>query len=186
MDRIFRPNPDTHVYTSTQFEGLDLSMQVQIWKKKARSDCRLTLMTKLMGLNLGFNDLESFNETLHLQIRSETLRRRIEDGKHPEKKVVKEAMLFKLRDEKLTNMEIETEIREKRRELKLENGENSRRSRGIMKLLNGEAEKIRKEMKEIYRDKIKNLKRRHLVDEEEKISRVPRELGEVCNCRYLH
>ena len=176
MDRIFRPNPDTHVYTSTQFEGLDLSMQVQIWKKKARSDCRLTLMTKLMGLNLGFNDLESFNETLHLQIRSETLRRRIKDGKHPEKKVVHEAMLLKIRDEILTNKEIETEVRKKRRELKLENGENSRRSRGIMKILNGEAQETRKEMNEIYRDKVTNLKRKHLMDEEEMISRVPGEL----------
>ena len=78
-------------------------------------------MTKLLGLNLGFNELESFNEALHLQIRSETLKRRIENGNNPEKKVVREAMLLKIRDEELTNKVVEA--REKRRGLKMTFGE---------------------------------------------------------------
>ena len=75
-------------------------------------------MTKLLDMGLGFNELEHFNEALHLQIRSETLKKRIKDGKNPEKKVVREAMLFKTRDEQCTNREINTEMQGTRRSLK--------------------------------------------------------------------
>ena len=135
-------------------------------------------MTKLLGLNLGFNELENFNEALHLQIHSETLKRRIENGNNPEKKVVREAMLLKIRDEELTNKEVEVEAREKRRDLKMAFGENTRRSRGIMKILNAGAQETRKELREIYREKIKTLKRKHHVDEEERINIVPKEIKE--------
>ena len=157
MDKISQPNPHYNDPTSIHFEGTDLSMQGKVWANKARSDCRLTLMSKLLSLNLGFNELEAFNESLHLQIRSETLKRRILDGKHPEKKAVKEAMLFKLRDEELTNREIETDIRKKRREIKERHGENTRRTRGIMRQLNTEAQKVRVETREIYKKKVENL-----------------------------
>ena len=63
-------------------------------------------------MGLGFNELEHFNELLHLQIRSETLKKRLRDGKNPEKKVVREAMMFKTRDEQCKNREIITEMNE--------------------------------------------------------------------------
>ena len=133
-------------------------------------------MTKLLSMNLGFNELEHFNEALHLQIRSETLKRRISDGKFPEKKVVREAMLFKTRDEELTNKELEKEMRNMRKCIKTEYGGNTRRTKSIMRKLNNGAHETRLETREKYREKIKTLKRKHLIDEEEKISRVPPEL----------
>ena len=75
-------------------------------------------MTKLLELNLGFNNLEHFNEALHLEIRSEKLKKRILEGKNPEKKVVKEAMLLKVRDEEYKNNELDKEMRNERRKIK--------------------------------------------------------------------
>ena len=127
-------------------------------------------------MELGFNEIMIFNETLCLQIRSETLKKRIADGKNPEKMVVKQAMLFKIRDEQLTNKEAEKEVREERKRLKTEYGENTRKTKGILKMLNTEAQKKRAEKREKYRLKIQTLKKNHKLDEEEKISRVPLEL----------
>ena len=79
-------------------------------------------MTKLMDMNLGFNNLEHFNESLHLEIKSEKLRKKILEGNNPEKKVVKEAMLLKVRDEEEINKEIDKELRTERWKLKAEHG----------------------------------------------------------------
>ena len=134
-------------------------------------------MTKLLSMNLGFNELENFNEALHLQIRSETLKKRISEGKNPEKKVVRESMLFKHRDEELTNKEIEKEMREERKKIKTQYGGNSRRTKNILSKLNKEATETRMETREKYREKIETIKRKHWIDEEEKTSRVPPELS---------
>ena len=133
-------------------------------------------MTKLLAMNLGFNELENFNLALHLQIRSETLKKRISEGKNPEKKVVRESMLFKHRDEELTNREIEKEMREERKKIKTQYGGNSRRTKSILRKLNKKAMEIRLEAREKYREKIETIKRKHWMDEEEKTSRVPPDL----------
>ena len=99
-------------------------------------------------MNLGFNELMIFNETLRLQIRSETLKRRIAEGKNPESKVVQEAMAFKLRDEQFTNKEAEKLVNEQRMMIKKEFGDNSRKTRRILKMLNTEAQKTREERRE--------------------------------------
>ena len=107
-------------------------------------------MTKLLSMNLGFNNLMLFNETMCLQIRSETLKRRIAEGKNPETKVVREVMLFKQRDEQLTNKEVETEVREQRRAIKAEYGNNTRKTRGILKMLNTADQQTRADKRETY------------------------------------
>jgi hypothetical protein len=122
--------------------------------------------------------LEHFNEALHLKIRSETLKKRLREGKQPEKKIVREAMLFKIRDEQCTNKETNTEMQGERRSLKSIHGENTRRTRGIMKTLNGVAQEERAEMHEKYRKKIKTLKLKHLVDIDTKTNIVPAEIKE--------
>ena len=137
---------------------MDLSHEAGIWKRKAKSDCRLILMKKLLDIGIGFNELEHFNEALHLKIRSETLKKRLREGKRPEKKIVREAMLFKIRDEQCTNKETNNEMQKERRALKTFYGENTRRVRGIMKTLNGVAQEVREDMHSKYRNKIKTSK----------------------------
>jgi hypothetical protein len=180
------PNPNRHTaFTSRLFEGQDLSKQVQCWNKKAESDCRLTLMTKLISMNLGFNELMIFNETLRLQIRSETLKRRIAEGKNPESKVVQEAMAFKLRDEQFTNKEAEKLVNGQRMMIKKEFGDNSRKTRRILKMLNTEAQKTREERREKYRMKIMTIKKNNMIDEELKTNKVPPELTEYAHAKVF-
>ena len=69
-------------------------------------------------------------------------------------------MLFKTRDEELTNKEIEKEMRDERKIIKTEYGENTRRTKSIMRKLNKEAHETRLETREKYRNKIKTLKRK--------------------------
>ena len=186
MDRISPNTQNTNESTSYySYDGLDLSLAAGIWKRKARSDCRLILMKKLLDMGIGFNELEHFNEALHLKIRSETLRNRIREGKNPEKKVVREAMMLKIRDEQCTNKETNSEMQVERRALKTRFGENTRRARGIMKTLNTVAQEERKEMHEKYRNKIKFLKLRHQVDLDTKTNKVPTEISNYREARVF-
>ena len=61
----------------------------------ARSDSRLTLITKLMRLNIGFNEVKSYAEDLNLKLRTDKMR----GGGKTDRKLVREAMRIKLRDE---------------------------------------------------------------------------------------
>ena len=179
MDRILPQTTQNTNFTSYyNYDGLDLSLAAGYWKKKARSDCRLILMKKLLDMGIGFNELEHFNEALHLKIRSETLRKRLKEGKNTERKVVREAMLLKIRDEQCTNKETNTEMQGERRALKTKFGENTRRARGIMKYLNEIARGERNEMHSKYSEKIKTLKLRHLTDIDTKTNIVPPEISD--------
>ena len=57
-------------------------------------------------------------------------------------------MLFKTRDEQCTNRETNTEMQNERRSIKAAHGENSRKTRGISKILNTAAQGERSEMNE--------------------------------------
>ena len=110
-NKIFPKTTENNDFASYyNYDGLDLSLAAGFWRRKARSDCRLILMKKLLDMGIGFNELEHFNEALHLKIRSETLKKRLKEGKNPEKKVVREAMLLKIRDEQCTNKETNAEM----------------------------------------------------------------------------
>jgi hypothetical protein len=57
MDRISPTKENKHESTSYySYEGLDLSIAAGVWKRKARSDCRLILMKKLLDMGIGYND----------------------------------------------------------------------------------------------------------------------------------
>ena len=181
MVRVNLPKPRHSHTTLFHYEGLDLSHEVDIWKKKATSDCRLELMTKLLGMNLGLASLEIFNETLGLQLRSEKLKKKMIDGKNPEKKVVREAMMLKTRDETWRNKELKREMDDIRMELKKKYGENTRKTRGMIKMMRKEAQVERSISKDKYKSKVDHLQKNHGRDEEEMISRVPPELKEYAD-----
>ena len=156
MDRV-PPTTNLNLENTSYsvYEGMDLSLAEGVWKRKAKSDCRLNLMKNLLDMGLGFNELEHFNEALHQKIRSESIKRKLQDGKKPEKKVVREAMLFKIRDEQCENKEADVELQKERRKIKNESGENTRKTRGILKTLNEMAQEIRREKNETYKRKLK-------------------------------
>ena len=57
-------------------------------------------------------------------------------------------MLFKKRDEQMTNKEAEKEGREQMRSIKDDFGDNTRKTRGILRMLNTAAQKTRVEKRE--------------------------------------
>jgi hypothetical protein len=69
-------------------------------------------------------------------------------------------------------------VTEQRMMTKKEFGDNSRRTRRILKMLNTEAQKTREERREKYRIKIMTIKKNNMIDEGLKTNKVPPELTE--------
>ena len=165
--------PDSYSTSKIILEGLDLSLPTKLWRKGAQSDCRLTLLSKLLKLNVGLRDVEGFGDTLRLKLRSESLKK----NKNCERKVVKEAMKLKLVDEIETRKEIKGEMDKFRGVLKGEVVENSRKYRNIMKHLRHEAAFERRDILEIYDEKISHLEKEKKIEEERSLTKVPPELS---------
>ena len=72
-----------------------------------------------------------------------------------------------------------------RRSMKAEFGENTRRTRGMMIMLNNIAQGERSEMNEKYRMKIKTLKEKHLVDKDTKTDLVPPDLKDYKDAKIF-
>ena len=164
--------------TSQHCEGLDLSIAVKVWVNLAASECRLELLRDLEKFNLGFKDVEDYNADLNLKFRSTAFK---SGGGPKEKKVVKEAMALKLRDERKYNSE---KIRERniwRRKINHQLGENTKRARTVIKNLRNEATKVRTEHREKYTEKINHLKKKFHDDQNEKLDSVPDELTDYAS-----
>ena len=56
------PKPqNTSDFTSQLSEGSDLSFEIRNWKDTATSECRLEMIRELVSLNLGFNEVEDYD-----------------------------------------------------------------------------------------------------------------------------
>ena len=85
------------ISTSGDPEGPDLSLMEYTWIKVAESECRVQLLSKLLELNIGVNEVEDYNEALNLKLRSKTFTDK--NSSKNKRGVVMEAMSLKLRDE---------------------------------------------------------------------------------------
>ena len=52
-------------------EGLDLGIARSVWAKVAASECRIRLLTELIGLGIGFKDVEDYSHDLGLKFKSD-------------------------------------------------------------------------------------------------------------------
>ena len=93
--------------------------------------------------------------------------------------------MFKIRDEQCTNTESNKEMQGERRALRNLYGENTRRTRGIMRTLNGVAQEERGEMHAKYRNKIKTLKIKDLVDIDTRTNTVPTEIKDFKDAKVF-
>ena len=75
-------------------EGPDLSAAKVTWLKIAHSECHMKLLTSLIELEVGFSDIDDYNLSLNLKLRSKKLR---DKGDKSDRRIVKEAMSLKLR-----------------------------------------------------------------------------------------
>ena len=69
--------------------------------------------------------------------------------------------------------------------IKKEFGDNSRRTWGILKMLNTEAHRTREERREKYRMKIVTIRKNNMIDEERKTNKVPPELTEYAQAKVF-
>ena len=116
--------------TSPSREGPDLSAAIVIWVVLAKSECRIRLLSSLMKLGVGFKDVEDFNLSLNLKLRSEKMRNTSGDT---ESELVKVAMEYKYRDEVMFNQEVKHEQNQMRKMLGNHYGRNTKVTRGIIK-----------------------------------------------------
>ena len=165
------PPPQTSSNTTpSHLGGLDLSFAHDTWTKLAASECRLRLLNELVSLNLGFCEVEEYSLALNEKFRLEAFKLNSElSGK----KIVKEAMSLKLRDEQRYNHEM-TRVRNKCRfDIGEMFGRNTRRSRTIMKNLRNHALKIKSQYDEKYKNKLSHLLKKYREDSELKLDKVP-------------
>ena len=187
------PKPPKHSETTSStspsedrvLEGLDISICGNKFKAKGRSDAKVRMMKKLVGIGIGFRDLEELNEDLNLRLTSETLKNRIKDGHYNQKKFVEIVMNTILLDETLVNKELEKLVELERRKIKEETGENSKMTRTKLRKLNMLAREERREKTKIYNNKIRNLQRKYKKDEEQKLDRVPEEIRDFEHARVF-
>ena len=155
-------------------EGPIVSLAILTWVKLAESECRVKLLVKLVDLNLGFKEVEEYNLALNLKLKSKALKNK--NGQ--DRKVIKEAMNLKLRDEKKLSHELTLEKNRLRKEIERLFGENTRKTRRIVKRLRQEATKTRVERQQKYEKKLKHLRDKYIEDDEVKLSRIPPGLEE--------
>ena len=155
-----------------QCGGMDLGSARKTWVATAASEMRLNLLGDLEPLELGFCEVEDYVSELKLKLRSTALK----NSKNSERKIVKEAMKLKLRDEREFHQEKVKERNDWRRALKLQIGENSRNYRYVIKYLRGEARKEKERYKVKYSDKLEHLKRKYKEDENSKFDEIPEDL----------
>ena len=146
---------------------------VKVWQDAAHSEQLAELLSDLRRIGIGVNEVEQFNLGLKMNFKSDRMKNGCEAE---ERKVVKVAMDLKIRDENFRRQELQREKNKLRRELAMKLGNNSRPFRRVMKYLNGEANKTKNVNMEKYREKIKHLRRKYKVEEEEKLDEVPTEL----------
>ena len=156
-------------------EGPSLSVMIKVWQDIANSEMRIEMMSELSELGVGFNEVEEFNLGLFQNLRSEKMKNL---GTKSEKRIVKVAMEVKFRDEKYHKAEL-TKLRNKeRRNLETRLGKNSRPYRRVIRFLQNEAKEIKEQGFKKYKEKIAHLRKKHKLEETEKLDIVPEEIAD--------
>ena len=160
-------------YKTSQDEGQDISLVKDIWIRTATSECRLELVKNLVREGIGFNEVEDYNISLELKLRSEKM---VKARENKDKKIVQEIMRIKLEDATNCHREALKDKNSARKEIVKKSGKNTRKSRSIFKKLRHEAAKVRKELKKKYEEKLKHLKDKYGKIRKEQIEKIPEEI----------
>ena len=150
------------------------------WCKLAESEARLHLIVELLKIKVGFPDVEEFCLEVESKYRSTatgSLRERGENS--PEWQIVKICMNLKLIDERKKNSELVTLRYNMRKKIEEESGKNSRKSRNRIKNLRCEAARRKKTMMKKYEEKLKHLRRKFRMSEEDKINQIPEAMKDL-------
>ena len=108
-------NIDYHTPPKQFGGGTDLQFTTDTWDKLAVSQSRLEMLRILVKSDIGLNEVEEYNESLNLKIKSKALRTR---GPLSNREVVRVAMRGKVKDEMLVLGECTRERDNVRRRIK--------------------------------------------------------------------
>ena len=159
-------------------EGPSLSVMIKVWQDIANSKMQIKLMSELSKLGIGFNEVEEFNLGLFQNLRSEKMKNM---GTKSEKRVVKVAMEVKFRDEKYHKAELNKLRNKERRNLETILGKNSYPYRRVIRFLQNEAKEMKNTGYKKYKEKIAHLRKKHKLEEMEKLDIVPEEIIDFSN-----
>jgi hypothetical protein len=149
-------------------EGQELRDAKDLWRQVAANESRMHLMVELSRLKVGLADVEEFCIDLGDKCRAES-------GKigKVEWRVVKAAIESKLVDARRKEKTLKREQNLTRRKIYNANGEDSRKSKKLIRILKNEARNKKKEMKKKYKKKIEHLRRKYRQSEEDKLDEIP-------------
>ena len=172
--------PHNHSDILPTMGGPDLRVACEIWRKLGESEARLHLLVELGHMEIGFPDVENFCLELESKYRATVTGDLREKGsKSPEWKIVKLCMELKMIDEKKVNCKLENVRYKMRKTLEDTFGKNIRKTRNIVKKFRQEAAKNKSEIMKKYEEKLKNLRRKFRITEEDKLDKIPEALEDL-------
>ena len=157
-------------------EGQELRDAKKLWEQVAANESRMHLMVELMKHKVGLADVEEFCIDLGDKCRAEA--RQI--GK-VEWRVVKATMESKLVDARREEKKLKRDQNLTRKKIYNGSGEDSRKSKKIIRILKNEARNMKREMQKKYKKKVEHLRRKYRQTEEDKIDEIPAGMEELEN-----
>ena len=168
--------------TSPEGEGQGSSCAVKIWTKLALSEARMEFLSRLVSFDLGLREIHEMTESLTSKFRSEKSK---ENGDKEGVKLGREMMRMKMRDEKAFHGEMMRVRNVMRRKIVCENGENTRRTRSIIKSLRNEAMRQKTTMRMKYDKKLKFLRRKYKGEKDDDLEDPPKGLEQYKNAKIF-
>ena len=164
-------------------EGQESSYATKVWTTLALSEARLDFLSRLVSFHLCVREVEEITENVTSKFRSEQFK---EQKKKESVKLGKEFMRIKIRDEKAfykEKMRLRNEIR---RKIMDEYGENTRKTRNIIKCLRDEAMRQKIVMRQKYERKLEFLRQKYGVGKyEDKLEKIPKGLEGYNNAKVF-
>ena len=149
-------------------EGQELRDAKKLWEDVAANESRMHLMVELGRCKVGLADVEEFSLDLGDKCRAE-----VKSKSKVEWKVVRVAMESKLVDARRTDKKLKSEQNILRRKIYRKTGDDSRKSKKMIRILKNHARQKKQELKIKYKKKVEHLKKKYRQDEEDKIDEIP-------------
>ena len=158
MTRKFKPKPPSVITPPKKFGGgKNEGFVADTWLELARARCRVDMFRALTRLDIGVNEVEDYNASLNLKLRSKYKNK----GIYSNREVVRAAMKGKLKDAVQTANEVTRKRDEERRKIKKKHGPKTSTTRKILRTFREEAEEIKKKTIEDYKMKISHFRTKH-------------------------
>jgi hypothetical protein len=126
------------------------------------------LMVELGRCKVGLADVEEFSLDF-----GDICRAEVRSKSKVEWKVVRVAMESKLVDARRTDKKLKSEQNILRRKIYRKTGDDSRKSKKMIRILKNHARQKKQELKIKYKKKVEHLKKKYRQDEEDKIDEIP-------------